>query len=299
MRTWSTRHRQLIPIVIALAVPVLVAIIAETVTHGQIAMINSAGTIADQQRNLLFIVTGLMMLIIIPIFILTFMIVWKYRATNTKANYQPDWDRNNKLEITWWTIPICIIAIIAVLAWISTRHLDPSRHIASSQKPLVVQVVALQWKWLFLYPDQHVASVNYVNFPANRPVEFDITSDAPMNSFWIPRLGGQIYAMSGMTTKLNLMADRPGSYHGSSANISGNGFASMDFIAEATTPSDFNKWVAESRQSTNSLTLSAYTALSRPTVVNKPLTYRSFDADLFNQIIDKYNDPGALAEESN
>jgi len=290
----SSRQRQLAPIGIVILAVVTVILVALKASGGHIAILSPAGTIATQQRNLLAIAFGLMLLVVIPVFILVFYISWKYRAGNTKANYQPEWDGNRKLEALWWGFPFALIAVLAILAITSTRSLDPARAIQSNQKAMVVQVVALQWKWLFLYPEQHVASVNYVNFPAGRPVEFQITSDAPMNSFWIPRLGGQIYAMSGMTTRLNLEAAQPGSFHGSSANISGSGFAAMNFIAEASTPQDFDNWVATTKSVPSDLSLASYVALARPTVLEKPQNYSAYEPGLYNDIIAKYNNPGAL-----
>jgi cytochrome o ubiquinol oxidase subunit 2 len=291
-------HRQLMFIGLPILAVLIVVAVTYKVSGGQIAILRPAGTIAAQQRRLLGIAFGMMLLIVIPVFILTFYIAWKYRAGNTKANYQPEWDGSRKLELTWWGLPFAIIFILAVIAWNTSHSLDPSVAISSTQKPYVVQVVSLQWKWLFLYPEDHVASVNYVTFPAGRPIDFEITSDAPMNSFWIPRLGGQIYAMSGMATRLYLQSDAPGSYHGSSANVSGSGFSAMNFTAEARSQQSFDSWITSAKASPNDLSLAAYVALSRPTVIEKPLNYSGYEPGLFQTIIAKYNEPGALRTSS-
>jgi cytochrome o ubiquinol oxidase subunit 2 len=260
---------------------------------------NPAGQIAAGQRDLIITVTVLMLLIIVPIFVLTFWISWKYRATNTKATYQPDWDHNTKLEALWWGIPCIIIGVIAVMAWQTSHTLDPSQALESDKKPMTVQVIALQWKWLFLYPEQRVASVNELVFPSDRSLELQITSAAPMNSFWIPRLGGQIYAMEGMTTKLHLEADKPGIFNGSSANLSGEGFARMNFKARAVSTDSFNGWVEDARQKPGELTLAAFHALSRPAVPDKPLTYASYEHNLYDTVIMRYMAPPAGHPDAN
>jgi cytochrome o ubiquinol oxidase subunit 2 len=219
------------------------------------------------------------------------MIAWRYRAGNERARYTPDWDGNRGLELTWWGIPLAIISVLAVITWQSSHQLDPSRPLASSQSPLTVQVVALDWKWLFIYPDQHLATVNYVRLPVGRPINFQITADAPMNSFWIPQLGGQMYAMAGMSTQLHLMASQAGNYAGSSANISGRGFAGMRFTAQAVAPADFDTWVAASQHGAGHLTTSAYRNLARPSQDNPVATYAAVQPGLYDAIIMDYMMP--------
>lgn len=282
--------RQLLLICLTVAVFGGIFVVAFKVSNGSIAILDPAGHIASEQKRLLMIAFGLMLLVVIPVFVLAFYIAWKYRASNTKATYAPDWEGNTKLELAWWGFPLLIVTILALIAWNTSHSLDPSRSLASTKPPLVIQVVALQWKWLFLYPEQQVASVNFVNIPVDRPIEFQITSDAPMNSFWIPRLGGQIYAMSGMTTKLNLEASQEGSFHGASANISGEGSAHMNFIANATSQTAFDQWVADTRTTgQGELTIAAYTALSRPSITETPTAYADFEDQLFSSVLAKYN----------
>lgn len=258
--------------------------------HGDVfAVLDPKGVIAAQQRDLIIVVTLLMMLVVIPVFGMTFFIAWKYRAGNTKARYQPDWDHNRWAEITWWGFPLLIITILSVIIWRSSHELDPSQAIASPVRPLTVEVVALQWKWLFIYPEQGVASVNYLQFPERRPIDFKITADAPMNSFWIPQLGGQIYAMPGMETQLHLMADHGGRYEGSSANLSGKGFADMRFIAESVKDDGFSKWVASAKAAgVPTLDNREYTALALPATTVKTSMYSAVDDGLYDRIIMKY-----------
>ena len=257
-------------------------------SHTQIAVLSPAGPIADKQRSLLFLATGVMLLIVLPVFSLTFYIAWKYRAGNTKADYQPEWDHDFKLETIWWGFPCLIVLGLGFIAWSSSHSLDPFKPLQSSIRPLTIQVVALQWKWLFIYPEQQIASVNFLQIPTGRPVNFEITSDAPMNSFWIPRLGGQIYAMSGMSTQLHLMASEPGDYRGSSANISGVGFTNMHFIARAGSDSDFTRWVLQAKVSPNLLNSREYELLARPNSVKQPIYYSSYQSDLYSSVINKY-----------
>ncbi|MDB5184437.1 MAG: Ubiquinol oxidase subunit 2 [Candidatus Saccharibacteria bacterium] len=261
------------------------------------AVLAPRGTIAAQQRGLMIAASVLMLVVVIPVFALTFGIAWRYRASNEKAKYTPEWDHNIVAETIWWAIPMVLITFLSIITWQSSHRLDPFRPIASTVKPLKIQVVALQWKWLFLYPDQGIASVNYVQFPKDRPVDFEITSDAPMNSFWIPQLGGQIYAMSGMSTHLNLMASQTGMYQGSSANLSGDGFSGMKFKAEATTNDNFANWVSGVKQGTTQLSNFEYDKLARPSKDVQPMYYASKDSDIYDRVLAKYMDPSDLKME--
>jgi cytochrome o ubiquinol oxidase subunit 2 len=256
------------------------------------ALLNPKGVIAARERSLMLTATLLMLVVVIPVYALTFFIVWRYHEGNPKARYEPDWDGNRRLEFTWWAVPGLIITILAVITWHSSRSLDPFKKLNAAEPPLKVQVIALQWKWLFIYPKEDIATINFVQFPENRPVEFNITSDAPMNSFWIPQLGGQIYAMSGMSTKLYLKASGSGRYQGSSANISGAGFASMNFIAKSFSQGDFDNWVQTVKKSHYQLGQSAYDELSRPSQNQAVSYYASAEPDLYNKVVTKYMSPG-------
>lgn len=266
----------------------LVGMFAYFVRTNDLAILNPSGTIADKQRNLLVFATLLGMVVVLPVFVMTAVFAWRYRAGNKKAAYKPDWDKNHWLEAIWWGIPVIIILILSVVTWRSTHDLDPYKPLESDRKPVTIQVVALQWKWLFIYPEQNIATVNYVQFPENTPVNFEITADAPMNSFWIPKLGGQIYAMNGMVTKLHLQAHEPGEYDGLSANISGEGFASMKFKARSSTQADFESWVSAVKRQEAVLSHAEYAVLAQPTTKHPVTLYASADKDLYDTIVMKY-----------
>lgn len=273
---------------------VLVLVLAFWAFSGShFAVLSPKGPIAGQQRDLMIIATLLMLLVVIPVFILTAHIAWKYRAGNTKATYMPEWSSNRKLEALWWGLPGLIILTLSIIIWQTSHSLDPYRPIASNKPPLTIQVVALQWKWLFIYPEQDIATVNYFQMPVGRPVNFEITADAPMNSFWLPELGGQVYAMAGMTTKLHLMADTAGTYTGSSANLSGEGFSRMRFVAAATPDADFDAWVGSIKQTSPRLNRSMYDSLAKPSEAHIMNTYAAAQAGLYDTIIGKYGPPDA------
>lgn len=256
-----------------------------------IAVLFPKGIIALEERNLLYIIQAIMLLVVIPVYILTFIFSWKYRAHNSKATYDPDLVDHKIAEIIWWGVPFILTAIIAVITYIKTHELDPYKPLESDKKPMTIQVVALQWKWLFIYPNEKIATVNFVQFPEKTPVKFEITADAPMNSFWIPHLGGQIYAMPSMTTQLHLMADETGDFRGSSANISGEGFAGMTFIARASSDEDYQKWVTETKKSSHVMSAQEYEQLVAPSQNNPVELYQLQDDNLFDQIVMKYMHP--------
>lgn len=264
------------------------------VTQGRdMPILQTHGTIANQERDLIVITFILGLFVVIPVLGLLFGIAWKYRAGNTKAKYEPDMEGNKKLEALWWGIPCLIIIVLAIITAVSTHALDPYKPLESSVEPVEIQVVALEWKWLFIYPEQGVATLNYLNIPEDTPINFTITSDAPMNSFWVPALAGQVYAMSGMSTKLHVMADSVGSYNGSSANISGDGFASMRFKVHSLTQTDFSEWLIQSANSSNMLTSDTYQQVSQPSTGDGEVTYMLMNKELYNEIIMKYMSHGS------
>lgn len=268
-----------------------VGLLALLINGTNVAVLNTEGTIANQQRELIIFASALSLIVVIPVFAMMFFIAWKYRVSNKKAKYHPNWDHSKVAETIWWGVPILLIVILAAVAFVSSHELDPYKPLVSDKKPIKVQVVALNWKWLFIYPEQNIATVNYVQFPANTPVNFEITSDAPMNSFWIPQLGGQVYAMAGMTSELHLMADGIGSYKGSSANLSGEGFSGMKFTAESTSQHDFETWAQSVKQSSKKLSLDTYNDLSKPSKNNSATSYALQKKDLFDTVIMKYMAP--------
>lgn len=251
-------------------------------------ILNPAGMIAQKEYNLMVFAFALMMVIVIPVFVMTFMISWKYREGNKKkTKYSPNWDGNRLVESVWWGFPLLIIGILSVITWQSSHELDPFKPIESDTKPMTIQVVALQWKWLFIYPEEKIAAVNYVQFPEDTPVKFEITSSGPMNAFWIPRLGGQMYAMSGMSTSLHLIADEQGSFKGSSANISGEGFAGMKFTAKSTSQADFETWLDTPKNSLKELSMEEYDKLAKYSK-NSPVSfYSDVEPGLYNKIVMK------------
>ncbi len=272
----------------------LIGLIAYLLQTGSIAVLDPRGLIASEQYQLMLLTTLLMLVIVVPVFVMTFVIAWKYRASNTTATYSPDWDHSRLAETLWWAIPCVIIGILAIIIWKSSHDLDPFKPLVSDKnQPITIQVVALQWKWLFIYPEQQIASVNEVRFPADTPVNFNITADAPMNSFWIPQLGGQVYAMAGMETQLHLIADNPGTFAGSSANLSGAGFADMRFEAKATSQTDFDRWVKAVKENDPNkfLNKQAYAKLAKPGKAEIPTSYASVADDIYRSAIMKYMAP--------
>jgi cytochrome o ubiquinol oxidase subunit 2 len=259
-------------------------------THN-IPVLDPKGMIGEKERDLIVTASLLMLIVVIPVFILTWVFAWVYREGSEKGKHHPDWEHNYIAEYCWWGVPIVIIAVLAALTWKSSHELNPFKPIPSNKKTLVIQAVALQWKWLFIYPEQGIATVNFVQFPEKTPLSFEITSDAPMNSFWIPQLGGQIYAMPAMRSKLYLIANETGSYRGCSANISGTGFAGMTFTAKSTSEADFEEWVQTVKQSPKSLNLSEYQGLLQPSEYDPVSYFVLAEPGLFDQIIMKYMMP--------
>lgn len=255
-----------------------------------IAVLEPKGMIALKERDLFIAITLIMLIVVIPVFILTGIISWKYREGN-QAKYTPNWDKHLLSECIWWGLPCLIVFAMAILVWKSSHELDPFKPIESKKEPIRIQVVALQWKWLFIYPEQKIATVNFLQFPEQTPINFEITADSPMNSFWIPELGGQIYAMPGMKTKLHLIANEVGSFRGSSANLSGKGFSGMRFVAKASSKDDFYHWVATVRDSSNPLNLSEYNRLSEPSENNPAAFYTVQKEGLYDWIVMKYMMP--------
>jgi cytochrome o ubiquinol oxidase subunit 2 len=254
-------------------------------------MLHPKGIIAADEKQLFITAILLMLVVAIPVFILSAVLAWKYRASQHKSTYSPNWAHNTLIEVVCWGIPIIIIAVLAVITWVSSHRLDPYKPLDSKTKPITIQVVALEWKWLFIYPEQHIATINFVQFPVNVPVEFLITSEGPMNSFHIPQLGSQIYAMAGMKTKVHLIANEMGDFRGLSANYSGDGFAGMKFTARASSQAQFDQWVKTVKQSPTKLTLQGYDKIAKPSQ-NDPVQYFAHvEKDLFDTIIMKFMMP--------
>lgn len=264
-------------------------------------VLNPSGDVALQQRDLLIASTLLMLLIIVPVMIATVIVAWRYRASNEDATYLPDWDHSTALELLIWSGPLLIIICIGAITWLSTHTLDPYRPIARIEKgqaidpavqPLEVDVVAMDWKWLFFYPQYGVATVNQLALPVDRPIAFKITATSIMNSFYIPALAGQIYAMPGMQTQLHAVLNKPGQYQGFSANYSGRGFAGMHFKTYGFDSAGFDRWISDVRGSELKLTNANYLKLEQPSENVKPMAFSTFAPGLYDRILNLCTHPG-------
>jgi cytochrome o ubiquinol oxidase subunit 2 len=253
-----------------------------------VEILHPTGLRAQQQFHLIEISTAVLLAIAIPSLFLFYFFAWKYRETNEKATYDPDGRHSKYLVLSIWAIPSFVMVIMACIMWTSTHKLDPHTPI-SAMKPLTIEVVAMRWKWLFIYPDQNIATVNYVQIPTAMPVKFDLTADeAPMSSFWIPHLSGQLYAMTGHVNALNIRADIPGDYKGSSAEINGAGFADMKFTTRVGTQNEFDQWVQSVQSSNNDLNADAYADLLKPSESNSPKYYSNPQENLYAKVVEKY-----------
>ncbi len=259
-------------------------------------LMNPSGDVALQQRDLIIVSTVLMLLIIVPVIALTLLFAWRYRQSNTEATYSPDWDHSTHLELIIWAAPLLIIIALGAVTWISTHTLDPyrplqrldaQREVPANTKPLVVEVVALDWKWLFVYPEQGIATVNELAAPVDRPIQFKITASSVMNSFFIPALAGQIYAMPGMETQLHAVINKPGEYKGISANFSGAGFSGMHFKFHGLSQGDFDQWVQKAKTTGTQLTRADYLQLERPSEREPVRLYAGVAPGLYNAILNR------------
>jgi cytochrome o ubiquinol oxidase subunit II len=248
-------------------------------------VLDPAGPIGRSEKVILFDAVAIMLAIVIPVMVATLAIAWWFRASNASAKRLPNWSFSGKLEIVTWSIPLMVVLFLGGIGWIGSHDLDPAKPIASSVAPLEVEVVSLDWKWLFIYPGQGVASVNQLVIPTGVPIHFRLTSATVMNSFFVPRLGSQIYTMAGMTTQLNLLADAPGTYPGLSAQYSGAGFSEMRFDTLAVPPAQFDDWVAATRAKGGNLDSNAYADLAKPSRANAVATYAAVAPKIFESIV--------------
>lgn len=268
-------------------------------------VMNPAGDVAVQERNLILASTGLMLLIILPVMIATALFAWRYRASQTTAPYAPDWHHSTSLEVLIWTAPLLIVIALGALTWISTHTLDPFRAIGRidakravppGTKPLEIDVVALDWKWMFIYPEQGIATVNQLAAPIDTPIDFHITSGTVMNTFFIPALAGQIYAMAGMETRLNAVINKPGTYSGYSGMYSGAGFSDMRFKFEGLDRPGFDEWVARARQAEQTLDAKRFQQLSLPSEAVRPIFFASVQPGLYDKVVNMCADPDKMCE---
>jgi cytochrome o ubiquinol oxidase subunit II len=256
-------------------------------------VLDPQGPISLAERLILFNATAIMLVVVLPVIVLTLAFTWWYRASNARAAYQPDWSYSGHIELVTWSIPAMVVILLAAVGWIGSHQLDPALKLRADAKPVRVEVVSLDWKWLFIYPDQQVAAVNQLVIPIGVPVEFLLTSATVMNSFFVPQLGSQIYTMPGMTTRLNLLAARPGDYPGLSANFSGDGFSDMRFLVHAVPATEFASWLAHTREVGPALDADAYSQLARPEGDAQARTYGDVDPNLFERIANPTAPPAA------
>jgi cytochrome o ubiquinol oxidase subunit II len=253
----------------------------------QAGVLDPQGPIASAERLLLINCTAIMLVVVVPVVLATLGFAWWYRSSNTRAKRSEELAYEGRIDFVVWSIPALVVILLGGVNWIGSHELDPRAPIAANAKPLEVEVASLDWKWLFIYPDQGIAAVNQLVIPAGTPVQFRLTSGTVMNSFLVPQLGSQIYTMPGMTTHLNLLADKPGEYPGLSANFSGDGFADMRFTVHAVSAGDFAGWVARVRGSGSALDIPGYAGLAKPSQAVPPRTYRAVDPQLFERIVDQ------------
>jgi cytochrome o ubiquinol oxidase subunit II len=255
-----------------------------------IGVLNPKGVIAYEQRKLFFDTLALMLIVVLPVIIMSITFVYHYQVSHRTRDYKPNWSHNFYLEILWWGIPCLIILVLSIMTWKKTHELDPYRQIKGyDEKPLLVQVIALPWKWLFIYPEQNIATVNYLEIPSGQQVEYWITTDnVPMSAFFIPQLGSQIYAMAGMRTRLHLLANEVGVYDGLNTQYNGNGFSDMHFEVHVVEPQVLQQWFAEVKKSPGELNEASYSQLLYPTIADKPKLFSGVENDLFNKVIMTY-----------
>jgi cytochrome o ubiquinol oxidase subunit 2 len=275
--------------VILLVLAYLTVLSTMLLKGNNVALFNPQGLIASQQHSLTILVVGIILVIGIPAVFLFYFTAWKYRESNHKARRDPNVGHGIALNVSMWLIPFIFMVILVGIMWPATHKLAPQKQITNGVKPLTIQVVALSWKWLFIYPEQKIATINYVQVPTDTPVTFELTADeAPMSAFWIPNLGGMLYAMTGHVNQLNLLADKPGEYPGRTAEINGAGFAGMKFTASATSKEDFDHWVNEVSLTSDRLNALEYDKLLKPSENNVAAYYSLADSDLYAKVLMKY-----------
>ncbi len=248
-------------------------------------VLDSHGPIASAERLILLNATGIMLVVVVPVILLTLAFAWWYRASNKRAAYRPDWVYSGRIELVVWAIPALVVMLLAGVAWTGSHDLDPARKLKADAKPIRIEVVSLDWKWLFIYPDLQIATVNQLVVPTGTPLEFALTSATVMNAFFVPQLGSQIYTMPGMATRLNLMAESPGDYPGLSSNFSGDGFSDMRFLVHAIPASNFSSWRERTASEGPPLNADAYTQLARASSNVAAQTYSNVDPELFQRIV--------------
>ncbi|HEX6704136.1 MAG TPA: ubiquinol oxidase subunit II [Albitalea sp.] len=248
-------------------------------------VLDPKGPIAFAELQILYDSLGIMLAIVVPTIVATLGVAFWFRASNRRARYRPEFEHSGRLELLVWAIPIMTVLLVGGVAWVASHDLDPKRPIEATAKPVRVQVISLDWKWLFIYPDEGVATVNQLTIPVGRPVNFELTGSGVMNSFFVPQLGSQMYTMAGMVTNLNLQADHEGTYRGLSAEFSGDGFSDMRFAVHAVSEGDYAKWVADAHLASRSLDADTYTELVKPSTAVVPMTYGTVASNFFDSVV--------------
>jgi cytochrome o ubiquinol oxidase subunit 2 len=253
-------------------------------------MLNPKGIIAIQERKLFFDTMGIMLIVVLPVIIMSFAFVYHYQISHRIRDYKPNWSHNHLLESIWWAIPCVIIFVLAVITWKKSHELDPFKPIpGNTEKPMLVQVIALPWKWLFIYPDQHIATINYLEIPVGKQVEYQLTTDnVPLSAFFIPQLGSQIYTTTGMRTRLHLIASEKGVYDGFNTQFNGDGFSDMHFEVHVVDPSEMQNWINDVKKSSNALSETTYAELLNPTIGDKPKLFGNVTSGIFDNVIHTY-----------
>jgi len=262
-----------------------------------LGVLNPKGVIAYQERKLLFDAMALMLIVVLPVIIMSFAFVFHYQESHQIRDYKPNWSHSVFLEAIWWGVPIVIIVVLGIVTWKKTHQLDPYNRIPSApaaEAPLPIQVIALPWKWLFIYPEEKIATVNYLEIPVGRQVEFFLTNDnVPMSAFFIPQLGSQIYTMAGMRTRLHLMANETGVFTGLNSQYNGDGFSDMHFEVHVVSREEMADWLKKMQSSKQALDKKRYEELLYPSIGAKPLFFSGYQPDLFNSVIRIYQQTGA------
>jgi cytochrome o ubiquinol oxidase subunit 2 len=260
-------------------------------------VLDPRGPVGVSERLILLDSIAIMLVIVVPVILATFGFAWWFRASNSRATYRPDWAFSGQLELIVWAIPALVVTFLGGIAWFGAHALDPYKGLGAKTAPIEIEVISLDWKWLFIYPNDGVASVNQLVVPVDTPVHFRLTSSGVMDSFFVPQLGSQIYAMAGMTSQLNLQADEPGDYLGLSAQFSGDGFSDMQFNVRALPVDGYAKWLADAKAGGPTLDMAAYAALTKQSTGIKPVTFRSVDPKLFDAVVNETAPPGQGPEE--
>jgi cytochrome o ubiquinol oxidase subunit II len=254
-------------------------------------VLNPQGPVGADEKIILFDATVIMLSVVIPVILCTLAFAWWFRARNERAQRRPDWEYSGRIEFVTWSIPAMIIMFLGGIAWISSHDLDPPKPLAGSIKPVEIEVISLDWKWLFIYPQEQVAAVNELVIPVDTPVHFKLTSGSVMNSFFVPQLGSQIYTMAGMTTQLNLLASNTGTYAGLSAQFSGDGFSDMRFDVRAVPEEEYKAWLTSTRAGNEHLDTGRYAQLAAPSRHDEPATFGQVAAGLFDGIVHNHGAP--------